>query len=236
MNTEVNKSDLNINCVGFIMDGNRRWTKDQGLPSSEGHRKGSDAFECVVRYAHKAEIPNSVFYAFSSENWSREETEISDLMRIFADGLDKVKDLKNEEGENINVRLKCVGDISKFAPELQDKIKELEEDTKEYKDVTIWVALSYGGRAEIINAANKAVQAGEEVTEESFSNLMWTSDMPDPDLIIRTGGQKRLSNFLPWQTVYSELVFVDYFWPEVNTEKLTEIFDDYKSRIRNFGK
>jgi undecaprenyl diphosphate synthase len=226
-----------VQCIGFIMDGNRRWAKDRKLSTQEGHRKGAEVGAKIIQFVRDAGIPHAIFYTFSSENWNRDEEEVSYLMDFFAEKLNELNEKINDE--NIiekKVRYRFVGDMKKFTESFRNKIAKVESASEKYSDTTIWIALSYGGRDEITAAVNEAIKKGEEVTEKTFGDLLWTAGMSDPDLIIRTGGQQRLSNFLPWQSVYSELVFVDQFWPEMTSEMLSQILMDYKERQRNFGK
>lgn len=222
-------------CIGFIMDGNRRWAKAKNLPSLEGHRRGADVFFDVVRFVRDAEIPHAVFYAFSSENWNRSKREVTYLMNLFIERIDSLNEtLENREAKK-KVRIRFIGDLEKFPDELQAKIKKVENDTSIYSDTTVWVALSYGGRAEIISAVNRAVQNNIIVNEHSFQSLLWSGEMPDTDVIVRTGGEKRLSNFMTWHSVYSELIFSDTLWPDVTKTLLEKVLSDYQLRKRNFG-
>jgi undecaprenyl diphosphate synthase len=219
-------------CVGFIMDGNRRWAKDRNLPTMEGHKAGENIFYESARWIKEMRIPHGVFYAFSTENWLREKTEVAYLMDLFAVFLKKMIGEIHQD----KVRVKMIGERSKFSPELQSLVKELEDMSAQYTDTTIWVALSYGGRSEIVTACNEAIQRGEIVDENSFAQLLYTAGMPDPDLIIRTGGDMRTSNFLPWQSVYSELFFTDTYWPAFTKEEFTRIVSQYGDRKRRRGK
>ncbi len=219
-------------CVGFIMDGNRRWAKDRDLPTMEGHKAGEDIFYESARWIKEMGIPHGVFYAFSTENWLREKAEVDYLMGLFAIFLKKMIGEIHQD----KVRVKMIGERSKFSPELQLLVKELEDMSAQYTDTTIWVALSYGGRAEIVNACNEAVKRGVPVDELSFAELLYTASMPDPDLIIRTGGDLRTSNFLPWQSVYSELFFTDTYWPAFTKDEFTRIVSQYADRKRRRGK
>jgi len=230
------EGDSAIKCVGFIMDGNRRWAKTAGKRSLEGHRKGAETFTEIARAIRDRHIPHAVFYAFSTENWQRSEEEVQYLMDLFGEFLDtaekKLKDSKEKK-----VHIKIVGRKGDFPAHLQKRISELEEKNKEVEaDTTIWVALSYGGRAEIVEAVNRAIAKGEEVNEESFNELLWTAQMPDPDIIIRTSGEQRLSNFMTWKSVYSELFFTDTYWPAFGKEELESILDAYQERQRRRGK
>lgn len=228
MDTETGKA---IQCVGFIMDGNRRWAQERGLDTLEGHRAGYESFVSLVEVLRGRSVSHAVFYAFSTENWGRTEREVSYLMELFETTLVKLLAEVHERG----VAVKIVGDTSRFSEKLQALMAELEEKSAEYAGTTIWLALSYGGRPEIISAVNRAMAEGGMVTEDSFEKLLWTAGMPDPDLIIRTGGEQRLSNFLPWQSVYSELFFVDTYWPDFNEEEFQGILEVYGTRHRRKG-
>lgn len=227
----------NIQCLGFIMDGNRRWAKERRLETVEGHRKGSEVFAEVVEFIRDKSIPHAIFYSFSSENWQRDDEEVTYLLNLFAEKISELSEkLNKEEALDKKVRIRFVGDIGRFPDFLQKQIFQLEKETSEFTNSTIWIALSYGGRDEIVHAVNRAIEMGESVDEKTFERLLWTAGMPDPDLIIRTGGQQRLSNFLPWQSTYSELKFVDAYWPEVTSEMLDELLKEFAERQRNFGK
>lgn len=213
-------------CVGFIMDGNRRWATEQGLVTLEGHVAGKDKFFEMVKAVSALGIPHAVFYAFSTENWQRSEVEVVYLIDLFSEALKVIE----------SVGVKIIGRRSDFNLDLQKSMAELEEKTCQYTKTTIWIALSYGGRAEIISAVNQAVTLGSTVTEETFNQLLYTAQMPDPDLIIRTGGEVRLSNFLPWQSVYSELFFTDTYWPAFTKDEFQRILAQYGDRQRRRGK
>jgi undecaprenyl diphosphate synthase len=218
-------------CLGFIMDGNRRWAKEQGLPTLDGHQKGLDVFLDIVRYVREEEIPHAVFYAFSTENWNRSETEITYLMTIFSKTLARMSEELAEQG----VRVRIVGRRQDFSSQLQTQIYELEEKSAQYTGTTIWIALSYGGRAEIVQAVNQAVKNGKEMDEESFGKLLWTAGMPDPDMIVRTSGEQRLSNFLSWQSAYSEFYFIEKHWPALTKADFKDILLQYEKRQRRHG-
>ena len=227
-------------CIGFIMDGNRRWAKAKELDSAEGHKKGGEAFSDVIRWTRDREISHAVFYAFSSENWNRSETEVAYLMKLALEHAKKMKEqlVRESEGETkkLGVRFRVIGDTTRLSTELRDLITEIEAVSEIHTTTTIWIAFSYGGRAEIISAVNKAVEEGEPVDEDTFRSLMWSSGMPDPDLIVRTGGQQRLSNFLTWQSAYSEFVFLEKYWPDITADDLDTLVDEYTERNRTFGK
>jgi undecaprenyl diphosphate synthase len=215
------------------MDGNRRFAKEAGQESFYGHLVGKDKFFEVIDWVYEREIKNAIFYAFSTENWRREKSEVEGLMALFSTALK----LAEEKFKNKKIAVRVVGRKEDFSVSMQAEIKELEERTVYQKPVvTIWIALSYGGRSEIIEAVNKAVLQGQKVDEEAFSKLLWTAGMPDPELIIRTGGDHRLSNFLPWQTIYSELFFSDVHWPAFTKDEFERILSQYANRERRVGK
>lgn len=219
-------------CVGFIMDGNRRWATEQGKSTLIGHQAGEAKFYEVTGWVKNVRIPHAVFYAFSTENWLREKMEVDYLIKLFEAFITKIL----HEIEAVQVRIKIIGDRARFSPALQNLMQELETASAEYAATTIWVALSYGGRAEIVTACNQAILAGVPVDETTFGYHLFTDGMPDPDLIIRTGGDKRLSNFLPWQSVYSELFFTDTYWPAFTKDEFTGIVAEYEDRQRRRGK
>lgn len=223
-----------IRCIGFIMDGNRRWAKEQGLSPEEGHKKGYEKLNDVVRWAREARIPHIVVYAFSTENWQRSEKEVGYLMQIFKFILENEVEKMMQDG----VRVRFVGELSRFSPDMQEMMVRVEARGAEMEcDITLHLALSYGGRTEIISVVNRLLEEGKKsVSEEEFSRLLWTGDMPNPDLIVRTGGEKRLSNFLPWQSVYSELFFSDTKWPDFTKEEFESILSEFAARERRHGK
>jgi undecaprenyl diphosphate synthase len=221
----------NMQCLGFIMDGNRRWARAQGLPTFEGHKQGHDVFVDMMRYVRDAHIPHAVFYAFSTENWQRTKEEVGYLMRLLEAAMQKVLDGVDEE----KVRVRVIGRRGDLPQSLQKLIVEVEEKSAEYSDTTIWVALSYGGRSEIVEAVNHAIEKGGPVTEESFEAVLWTAEMPDPDMIVRTSGEQRLSNFVTWKSVYSELYFIDKHWPALTKADFDDILHEYEQRERRKG-
>lgn len=219
-------------CIGIVMDGNRRWAKKKGLPLLEGHKKGYEVLKDCLKWAKENGIKYVIVYAFSTENWGRSEEEVGYIMDLLSNAIGNELDSLREE----NVKFKMIGKREMFSEALQKGIKKLEEDTQGSDGPTLVAALSYGGRSEIIEAANRAIEKGEKVDEESFGNLLWTEGIPDPDMIIRTGKEKRLSGFLPWQTVYSELFFVDTLWPDFSKEEFERILDEYSKRDRRSGR
>lgn len=219
-------------CVGFIMDGNRRWAKEQNLPTLDGHKAGEGVFYDSAKWVKEMGISHAVYYAFSTENWQRNPEEVSYLMQLFELFLERMIG----EIDDVQVRVKVIGAREDFSTHLQALIERLEAVSEQYSGTTIWVALSYGGRSEIVAACNRAIAAGVQVDETSLTQYLQTADMPDPDLIIRTSGEQRLSNFLPWQSVYSELFFTSTYWPAFTKEEFTRIVGQYGERQRRRGK
>jgi len=214
------------------MDGNRRWARENNLESLKGHHKGQEVFQECVRFVRDERIPHAVFYAFSTENWQRKVEEVDYLMSLFTQVLEKL--LKGVEEEKVRVII--IGNKKDFSEKIQNLMGEVESKSAKYKNTTIWIALSYGGRTEIVEAVNKAVENGEEIDGESFKKLLWTAEMPDPDMIVRTSGEKRLSNFITWGSVYSELLFLDKHWPALTKDDFKDILHEYESRERRRGK
>ena len=224
--------------IAIIMDGNRRWAKAQGKSASYGHKEGAKTLEKIVRYANKIGLEYITVYAFSTENWKRAEEEVKALMMLLQSYLDDY----SKRADTENIRVKVLGDISALTPGMQKSINKCMERTKDNTGVTFNIALNYGGRDEIIKAIKeiaKEVKDGkidiEDITEEMVSNNLYTKDEPDPDLMIRTSGELRLSNFLPWQLVYSEFLFIDKNWPDFTEEDLDKAIEEYQKRTRKFG-
>ena len=214
------------------MDGNRRWAKERGLPILEGHRKVADKIlEPLIECAAKRGIQYMTFWAFSTENWKRSEKEVQGIMTIFRHVIQKRWQRLHEKG----VRIRIIGDISKFPQDIYDALIKVVAQTKENKKITVIFALNYGGRDEIIRAAKK-IKDTSIVDEKEFTALLDTSGIPDPEIIVRTGGEQRLSGFLLWQSEYSELYFPSWYMPEFTEEKLDEVLDEYQKRIRRFGR
>jgi len=219
-------------CVGIILDGNRRWAKERGLSKLEGHRAGMEKIKDATRFVRASGVSHLVVYAFSTENWNRDAEEVSYLMDLFLETMKKELKELGKEG----VRVRFVGQRERFSKELQSGMNETEEQTRKNDTFTLWVCLSYGGRAEIVSAARAAAASGAEITEESLAHHLWTREMPDPDIIIRTSGEKRLSGFLTWQSVYSELFFTDTKWPAFTEEEFDAILAEFSQRERRRGK
>lgn len=218
--------------LGIILDGNRRWAKEKGLPVFEGHRRGLDTAKKIINCANNKGVNILTLFVFSNENWKRSKTEVSYLMKLLGQALDK----KNiEEFHKQGIRVKVIGQREKLPLDLQKKIKETEELTRNNEGMVLNFALSYGGRAEIVEAIKKIIKSKinpDKITEDVISENLWTSDL---DLIIRTGKEQRISNFLIWQAAYSELYFCKKYWPEFGEKDLDEAFLDYANRQRRFG-
>jgi len=222
--------------LGIILDGNRRWAKEKGLPSFEGHRKGLNNVQKIGDYCAKKGIKILTLYTFSTENWKRSKREISYLMKLFAESLGK-KNL--QELHKKEIKLQIIGQKEKLPQALQERIKEAEKLTKNNKKRILNLAISYGGRIEIIQAVKNIIKKKipvNKITEELINNNLWTTGLPYPDLIVRTGGVQRLSNFLTWQSAYSEFYFTKKFWPEFTEKDLDKALLDFSLRERRFGK
>lgn len=220
--------DEKLKHIAFIMDGNGRWAKARGKERQEGHKEGVKTFEKIAQVCFDAGLDTVTFYAFSTENWKRPPKEINMIMSLLRIYLDKCKKTLKEK----NARLKILGDISVFEKSLRDKIVNVEKET-EGNARTLNIALNYGGRDELVNAFRRLSSSGEEISEEAISKALYTSS--DPDMIIRTGGEKRLSNFLLWQASYSELYFTDVLWPDFNERDLETAIKDFYLRKRRYG-
>jgi undecaprenyl diphosphate synthase len=220
--------------VGVIMDGNGRWAKLRGLPRVEGHSKGAERTKELIKAAQEVGIDVLTLYAFSLENWQRPDDEVTTLMELLQLYLTKeLKDLIMK-----GIRFKVIGDREKLPAVIQGIIAEIEERTSANKGLTLVIALSYGGRDEILRAVKKAITLGvrpEEISEERFETLLDTAGLPAVDLIIRTSGEKRLSNFLLWQGAYAELYFTETLWPDFTREEFLCAIQDYQHRERRFG-
>ncbi len=235
MNFEKNSMPKHI---AIIMDGNRRWAKSKGMPANYGHKEGAKTLEKIVRYCNKIGLEYITVYAFSTENWKRAEDEVKALMLLLQNYLDVYSKRANTE----NIKVKILGDITVLSKGMQDSIKKCMERTKNNTGVTFNIALNYGGRDEIVKAIQEIAKKvsnneikPEEINEDIISNYLYTKGMPDPDLLIRTSGEKRLSNFLPWQLVYTEFLFIDKNWPDFNEEDIDNAILEYQKRTRKFG-
>lgn len=219
--------------IAIIMDGNGRWAKKRGLPRNAGHLAGSKKFKEIARYCNKIGVKHLTVYAFSTENWRRPAEEVAGIMNILRDYL---IDSKNYIKENI--RLRFIGDRSALPEDIIALMQTAEKDSENATGLTCYIAVNYGGRDEITNAVREIVEEGvsaEDITEEMISAHLYTRDYPDPELVIRPSGELRLSNFLIWQSAYSEFWFSDVLWPDFKAEHLDKAIADYNNRNRRFG-
>lgn len=224
--------------IAIIMDGNRRWAREKGLETKEGHKAGADNLEKIAKYCNEIGVKYLTVYAFSTENWKRSQEEVSALMILLRNYLKKFSKNANKEG----IRIKILGDISILDDGLRKSINEAVERTKNGTGLTLNIAFNYGGRAELVYAMKKIAQKIsdneikiEDINERLISESLYTENQPDPDLLIRPGGELRTSNFLPWQLVYSEFYFTDKFWPDFNNEDLLDAIKTFNKRNRKFG-
>ena len=228
--TEPVRTDIPA-AVAIVMDGNGRWAAAHGLDVAAGHRAGSRALRPIVETAIDLGVDSLVVYAFSTENWTRSPDEVSALMDIFGETIDReLLDLSRE-----GVHTRFVGRRDRAPDWLQAKMRGLEDATAAKTRLSLWIAFDYGGRAEIVEAARRLAESGGEVNEESFARALYAPDMPDPDLVIRTSGERRVSNFLLWQSAYAELVFTDTLWPDFGPDEFRAAIEDYAGRRRRFG-
>ena len=217
--------------VAIVMDGNGRWAESHGVDVAEGHRAGSRALRPIVETAIDVGVGSLAVYAFSTENWTRSPDEVASLMQIFGETIDReLHDLAKE-----GVHTRFVGRRDRAPDWLRDKMAELEQATENERTLHLWIAFDYGGRAEIVEAARRAAESGEELDEETFARFLYAPEMPDPDLVIRTSGELRVSNFLLWQSAYSEYVFTDTLWPDFGPDEFRSAIEDYAGRRRRFG-
>ena len=245
MAQEVTKNipqlDDRLQHIAFIMDGNGRWAKQRGLERSEGHKAGAKTFKRIGEYCADVGIKYLTFYAFSTENWNRPKKEVLALMNLFKEYL---RDGESRTGENKErqMRLRFIGEREGLPKDLLKLIEKSEKSTSGYEKVTVNIALNYGGRAEITHAVKdiaERVKNGElsieDITEDTISNCIYTAGQPDPDIIVRPSGEYRLSNFLQWQSAYSEFWYSDILWPDFTEENVNQILSDYQKRNRRFG-
>lgn len=224
-----------IKHLAIIMDGNRRWAKDHGLPSIEGHRRGYNKLKEVGEWALDRGVKYFTVYAFSTENWNRSKKEVDYLMKLLQEALTKELPYFMKK----NIRLKVIGSRERLSEDLKKAINKAEKETANNSRGTLSLAINYGGRLELIEAVKKIIKKGvkpEAVTEEMISENIYTEGIPNPDLVIRTSGEHRLSGFLTWQTVYSELYFIKKHWPAFTEKDLEVAFEEFESRQRRYGK
>lgn len=229
--------------VAIICDGNRRWAREQGLMALMGHRRAMEnVFEPIIDRAQDLGVKFLTFWVFSTENWKRDQTEVDGLLNLFREAFDNQAQKLAAKG----VRIKVIGDISSFSPDVQERITKTVESTEHNPGITVVFAMNYGGRDEIVRAMERmlaktqdAIAAGEEVpsmSAEYFSQFLDTAGMPDPEFIIRTSGEQRLSGFLSWQSEYAEFAFPEFHFPEFTAERFEELINDFTQRGRRFGK
>ena len=224
--------------IAIIMDGNGRWAKKRGLPRTAGHSAGAEAFRRTANYCRTLGVEYLTVYAFSTENWKRSEEEVSGIMKLLAKYLQEAL----QDMEKNHVRFRFFGDLSRLSPQLRKLCLDAQERSSEYHEVQVNFCLNYGGRDEIIRgikAFAQDVKDGkaeiDDLTEEKFNMYLDSADVPDPELVIRPSGELRTSNFLPWQTVYSEFVFMNVLWPDFSPEDLDAAIEEYHRRNRRFG-
>ena len=231
--TALPSTDL-ARSVAIIMDGNGRWAEQRGLPVAEGHRAGTRALRRTVEAAIDLGVRSLAVYAFSTENWARPSDEVADLMEILGETIDReLPDLAAQ-----GVRTRFVGRRDRVPEDVRERMERLENETAENDTLQLWIAFDYGGRAEIVEAVRRLLDNGasrDSIDEELIRSYLYEPAMPDPDLLIRTSGELRISNFLLWQLAYAELVFVDTLWPDFGEEQLRSALQDYARRRRRFG-
>jgi undecaprenyl diphosphate synthase len=217
--------------IAIIMDGNRRWAAERGLPPVAGHKKvAEDMLEPLVEHAYNRGVEYLTFWAFSTENWQRDPVEVNGIMNIFRKAIITFGEKMHKKG----IRIRMIGNMCKFSPDIQKSVRNLIELTKDNTRITVIFALNYGGRDEIIRAIHKA--ENKQLTADGFCDYLDTAGIPDPEMIVRTGGDQRLSGFLLWQSEYSELYFPAWYMPDFTPDKLDEVIEEYTSRQRRFGK
>lgn len=223
--------------IAIIMDGNGRWAKRRGLPRTAGHSAGASTFKTIARYCNKIGVKYLTVYAFSTENWKRPKAEVDGIMNILRDYLLDTDSFKGE-----NIRLHFIGDTSVLSDELKDLIAKSEQDSADATGLWVNIALNYGGRDEILHAVRAIARDAcdgkvniDSLTEQDISDAMFTAGMPDPDLIIRPGGEHRISNYLIWQSAYAEYWFTDRLWPDFKTDDIDAAIESYSRRDRRFG-
>lgn len=225
--------------IAIIMDGNRRWAREHGLATALGHKKGAEVLENTARYCNKIGIESLIVYAFSTENWKRTKKEVTAILSLLNRYLDKFL----EDAHLDNIKLHMIGDIDSLPDALKNKMYKMEERTKNNTGLKFNIAFNYGGRAEIVRACKLIAQDVldgktkiKDIDEDMFSNNLYTKGLPDPDLVIRTSGELRTSNFLPWQITYSEFLFLQKYWPDFTNDDVDKACEEYSKRQRRKGK
>lgn len=222
-----------INHIAFIMDGNGRWAKKRGMPREYGHRHGAEVFEKIVDYCGELGIKAATFYVFSTENWKRSENEVNALMKLLEEYLDKCE--KRLQKKDKDIRFIFLGDKTPFTASLREKMERIERDSASNSRI-LNLAINYGGRSELVHAFNELRNSKDgNVTEDDITNALYTKESPELDMVVRTGGDLRISNFLLWQLAYAELYFTDKLWPDLTTDDVDEAIESFKKRQRRFG-
>lgn len=227
--------ETNLNHIAIIMDGNRRWAKEKNLPSALGHKKGVEALKTTLRACNDFGVKHLTVYAFSTENWKRKQEEVDFLMDLVAVTL--TNELAEMHKENVQIRF--IGDLTRLSEKLQKVLDNAVNTTKNNTGVILQIALNYGSRDEITNAVKQIVHNGikeENITQDLISEYLYTKGVPDPDLLIRTGGEQRISNYLLWQIAYSEILITSKYWPDFDKKLLAECIEEFKLRQRRYGK
>jgi len=230
----TNNNDSRPNHIAIIMDGNGRWAEQRGLTRIEGHRAGIEAVRTTIQCLSKYQIKHATLYSFSTENWKRPKAEIDGLFQLVEEKIDEETAELHRQG----FRILHLGQMDRLSPSIQTALKRAVELTRDNTGMTIAFAVNYGGRAEILNAVHQIIAAGipyQKIDEKLFGNYLYTAGMPDVDLLIRTGGELRTSNFLIWQAAYAEYYFTDVLWPDINGEELEKALIAYGQRRRRFG-
>ncbi len=235
----MSKETDKLKHIAIIMDGNGRWAKKRGLPRTVGHKKGAETVKEICKAAEKTGLEYLTLYAFSTENWKRSQEEVDSLMDLLRQYLQS--DLKELQDRGVKIRF--IGERSMLPADIVEKMENLEAATKDNEKMTLCIALSYGSRQEILHAARRLSElavrgdiAPSDIDEKLFSDMLYTKDIPDPDILIRTSGEQRISNYLLWQLAYTEFFFTETLWPDFNEKQLLEIIDSYKTRERRYGK
>ena len=228
---DANNNAANINHIAFIMDGNGRWAERRGLPREHGHKHGAKALKRVIERCAHYGIKAATFYAFSTENWKRPKKEVDAIMNLLDNYLDQIiDDIKNND-----IRYRFIGDMSVLKDGLRSKIEKAEKLSAE-KTYTVNIALNYGAKSELVNAFNTLIKDGKrKISEEDIDGALYTCDSPELDLLVRTGGELRLSNFLLWQAAYAELYFTDVLWPDMDANEVDRAVETFNKRKRRFG-
>ena len=227
--------ETNLNHIAIIMDGNRRWAKEKKLPSALGHKKGVEALKTTLRACNDFGVKHLTVYAFSTENWKRKQEEVDFLMDLVAVTL--TNELAEMHKENVQIRF--IGNLTRLSEKLQKVLDNAVNTTKNNTGVILQIALNYGSRDEITNAVKQIVRNGikeENITQDLISEYLYTKGVPDPDLLIRTGGEQRISNYLLWQIAYSEILITSKYWPDFDKKLLAECIEEFKLRQRRYGK